>query len=221
MPTFMHTVLPLLPVLCALLPASDAHALPASFSLSSGISVTFDKAGTFAEEYRYDNESDSHYSRYFSFPAAESSDLHVLINFNGYIPVGKQIALILGGSILPTVYPEEFKWVFSEPSADIIINGEKGSEKTPDGVSIPLMPLPTKIDLVLKTADYEPGRYKACINGDRPFCDTYSAEDLGILYVGVGYSITPVSEISPVFLAFSGALVLAMRAARRLSGCKG
>ncbi|MFY9479599.1 MAG: hypothetical protein WAQ08_18315 [Aquabacterium sp.] len=217
MPTSVYTALGSLCALFALQVATlqDSRAAPSTISLSDDISVTFDKPGTFTEEYGYDTESGSYYSQYFSFSSEGASELRVVINFNGYVPAGKRISFNLGGSLLPTIYAEEFKWVFSEPRASILIQGGNLPDPHPDGATIPLPSLPEQIILVLKVTDYEPGKYKACRNGDTPLCETYSAEDLGILHVGVGYSITPVPEPGTVQLGFAGGLALAALATYR------
>lgn len=197
--------------------SSAANVAQPSHQLSEDIDVTFDKTGVFSEEYGYDTEDGFYYSQYFTFSFSEATELRVSLNFNGHIPAGKALTLNLGGAIIPTVYPDEFKWVFSEPRATIIVRTPNWPEGHPDGASLPLPAAPSRIDLSIKISDAVAGKYKACRNGDAPLCETYGGEDRGLLYVGVGYSLTPVPEPATHLLGLVGGVMMAMAvAARRL-----
>lgn len=197
--------------------SASAHAAPVSHQLSEDIDVSFDKTGVFSEDYGYDTEDGFYYSKYFTFSFDGATELRVSLNFNGHIPAGKALMLNLGGAIIPTVYPDEFKWVFSEPHATIVVHTPNWPGGHPDGASLPLSPAPSRIDLSIKVSDVVAGKYKACLNGDSPLCETYGAEDRGLLYVGVGYSLTPVPEPATYQLGLIGGLMMAAAVgARRL-----
>ncbi|MFZ5529185.1 MAG: hypothetical protein ACOZE7_21260, partial [Pseudomonadota bacterium] len=186
----------------------NTQASPARYQLSGDLDVSFDQVGTFTEEYGYNTEDGFHYSQYFTFSFRDAGELHISFDFSGNIPVGKELKLSLGGFFIPTVYPDEFKWVFSEPHASIVVQSPNWPEGQPDGAVVPIAPLPSRLDFSLKITDLVAGKYKACVSGNSPLCETYGAEDPGLLYVGVGYSITPVPEPAVYQLGLIGGLLV-------------